>query len=85
MPPVHPLLAPIQALHRRIRRDVVRACEEALREAPEPRRVRADVFLRGTSWDRTWAKTAALLDAALNQQPSRQADTAPSAELGMSA
>ena len=65
--------------------DFVRACEEALREAPEPRRVRADVFLRGTSWDRTWAKTAALLDAALNEQPSRQADTAPSAELGMSA
>ena len=29
MPPVHPLLAPIQALHRRIRADVVRACEEA--------------------------------------------------------
>jgi UDP-galactopyranose mutase len=65
--------------------DFVRACEDALREPPEPRRVRADVFLRGTSWDRTWAKTAALLDAALNQQPSRQADTAPSAELGLSA
>jgi hypothetical protein len=29
MPPFHPLLAPIQALHRRVRRDVVRACEEA--------------------------------------------------------
>ena len=27
--PVHPLLAPVQALHRRIRRDVVRACEQA--------------------------------------------------------
>jgi fructose-1,6-bisphosphatase/inositol monophosphatase family enzyme len=27
--PVHPLLAPIQALHRRIRRDVVDACERA--------------------------------------------------------
>jgi hypothetical protein len=26
---VHPLLEPIQALHRRIRRDVVRACEQA--------------------------------------------------------
>ena len=31
--------------------------------SPEPRRVRADVFLRGMSWDRTWAKTAALVDA----------------------
>lgn len=29
MTAVHPLLAPVQALHRRIRRDVVRACEEA--------------------------------------------------------
>lgn len=29
MSPVHPLLAPIQALHRRIRANVVRACEEA--------------------------------------------------------
>lgn len=28
MSPMHPLLAPIQALHRRIRADVVRACEE---------------------------------------------------------
>ena len=27
--PVHPLLAAVQALHRRIRRDVVRACEDA--------------------------------------------------------
>ena len=29
MPPMHPLLAPIQALHRRIRADVVRTCEDA--------------------------------------------------------
>jgi UDP-galactopyranose mutase len=65
--------------------DFVRACEDALREPPEPRRVRADVFLRGTSWDRTWAKTAALLDAAMHEQPSRPADAAPSAELGLSA
>ena len=65
--------------------DFVRACEDALREPPEPRRVRADVFLRGTSWDRTWAKTAALLDAAINEQPSRQTDTAPQAGLGLSA
>ena len=42
----------------------VEACANALREVPEPRRVRADVFLRGMSWDRTWAKTAALVDAA---------------------
>ena len=65
--------------------DFIRACEGALKEPPEPRRVRADVFLRGTSWDRTWAKTAALLDAAMHQQPSRPADTASPAELGLSA
>ena len=29
MNPTHPLLAPVQALHRRIRRDVVDACERA--------------------------------------------------------
>lgn len=45
--------------------DFVRACEMAMTEPPEPRRVRADVFLRGTSWDRTWSKTAALLGAVL--------------------
>lgn len=45
--------------------DFVRACQQALGEPPEPRRVRADVFLRGTSWDRTWAKTAALLASVL--------------------
>lgn len=48
--------------------DFVRACEQALSEPPEPRRVRADVFLRGTSWDRTWAKTAALLASVLEPQ-----------------
>ncbi|MBY0497977.1 MAG: glycosyltransferase family 1 protein [Cyanobacteria bacterium] len=73
--------------------DFVRACEAALSEPPEPRRVRADVFLRGTSWDRTWAKTAALLDAAMADQPSpqpdatpsTQTDVTPSAGLGLSA
>ena len=45
--------------------DFVRACEAALAEPPEARRMRADVFLRGTSWDRTWAKTASLVHAAL--------------------
>jgi UDP-galactopyranose mutase len=73
--------------------DFVRACEAALSEPPEPRRVRADVFLRGTSWDRTWAKTAALLDAVVHQQPaaksdgkpSVQPDAASSAGLGLSA
>ena len=71
--------------------DFVRACEAALSEPPEPRRVRADVFLRGTSWDRTWAKTAALLDAVVHEQPAAksdkpavQPDAASSAGLGLS-
>ena len=46
--------------------DFVRACEEALGEAAEPRRSRADAFLRDMSWDRTWRRTAMLLNAALD-------------------
>ena len=34
----HPLLAPVQALHRRIRRDVVDACEQAAVERAVGRR-----------------------------------------------
>ncbi|HYE88079.1 MAG TPA: glycosyltransferase [Vicinamibacterales bacterium] len=43
--------------------DFVRACEGALTEEPATRRARADAFLRTTSWDRTWSKTALLLQA----------------------
>ena len=64
--------------------DFVDACANALREVPEPRRVRADVFLRGTSWNRTWAKTAALLDAVTRQpsSPAVGATAASSPRLG---
>jgi len=65
--------------------DFVRACEAALSEPPEPRRVRADVFLRGTSWDRTWAKTAALLDAVVTKPDAPRANAAPSADFGLGA
>jgi glycosyltransferase involved in cell wall biosynthesis len=65
--------------------DFVRACEAALKEPPEPRRVRADVFLRGTSWDRTWAKTSALIDAVLAERPAAQSEITPSAGLGLTA
>ena len=44
--------------------EMVRACNAALREPAEFRRTRADAFLSGMSWDRTWSRTAALLDAA---------------------
>jgi UDP-galactopyranose mutase len=43
--------------------DMVRACNAALREPGEFRRLRADAFLSGMSWDRTWSRTASLLDA----------------------
>ena len=53
--------------------DMVRACNAALREPAEFRRTRADAFLAGTSWDKTWSRTASLLDAAtaavIPQQP----------------
>jgi glycosyltransferase involved in cell wall biosynthesis len=63
--------------------DFVHACANALREVPEPRRIRADVFLRGISWDRTWAKTAALLDAVTSDRiaPQPQAAASPGCEI----
>jgi glycosyltransferase involved in cell wall biosynthesis len=44
--------------------DFVTACAAALAEDAATRRARADVYLRNTSWDRTWSKTALLLKAA---------------------
>jgi UDP-galactopyranose mutase len=43
--------------------DFVKACEGALAEDPTARRAKADAYLRNTSWDRTWSKTAMLLKA----------------------
>jgi UDP-galactopyranose mutase len=65
--------------------DFVAACSAAMQEPPEPRRVRADVFLRGTSWDRTWAKAAALIDAALEDRVEEQTISHPSAGLSLGA
>jgi UDP-galactopyranose mutase len=47
--------------------DFVAACGAALTEAPGPRRVKADAFLRNMSWDRTWGKTAILLKAVFDR------------------
>jgi UDP-galactopyranose mutase len=58
--------------------DFVIACADALAESPEARRMRADVFLRGMSWDRTWAKTASLLHAALETSTQKQPTAASS-------
>jgi len=44
--------------------EFVRACELSLADATPARRAKADSFLRGTSWDRTWSKTALLLKQA---------------------
>jgi UDP-galactopyranose mutase len=46
----------------------VEACERALAEPPETRRARADSFLQRMSWDRTWQKSARLLNAALDDR-----------------
>ena len=61
--------------------DFVAACAEALAEAPEPRQRRADFFLRGLSWDHSWAHTAALIASALNKQPAAP----PSADIPLRA
>lgn len=69
--------------------EFVRACECALSEPSAPRRSKADAYLRGTSWDRTWSKTAMLLKAV--NEPSIAADrkvrpsTSPAAGLSLGA
>jgi len=42
----------------------VRACTEAMSEAPMPRVAAADAFLKTMSWDRTWARMSRLMAAA---------------------
>lgn len=64
--------------------DFVRACEGALAEDPAPRRARADAYLRNTSWDRTWSKTAMLLKAVEPARDERETRTPPSPSAGMS-
>ena len=51
----------------------VDACEAALVEDAVARQREADVFLRQTSWDGTWARMRRLLDAALQEttEPAR--------------
>ncbi len=49
--------------------EFVRACEQALAEPAGPRMAVADAFLQSMSWDRTWAKTHALVAAACATPP----------------
>ena len=66
--------------------EFVRACESALTEAPEHRRSKADAYLRGTSWDRTWSKSALLLKAITAPQKEREVrKPSPSAGLELGA
>lgn len=55
--------------------EFVAACEGALREDASERLRKADVFLRQTSWDGTWARMRSLVDAALvaTTEPARVA------------
>jgi UDP-galactopyranose mutase len=65
--------------------DFVRACEGALNEAPAARRARADAYLKNTSWDRTWSKTALLLKAITTAHEDREVrNTPPSPSAGLS-
>ena len=51
--------------------DFVTACDAALTESPQPRQLKADVFVRSMSWDATWGKTALLLKAVLDRESER--------------
>jgi UDP-galactopyranose mutase len=55
--------------------EFVAACEAALDEDAAERLRKADVFLRQTSWDGTWARMRSLVDAALisTTEPARVA------------
>ena len=54
-------------------------------QPPAPRRIRANVFLRGMSWDRTWAKTASILHAVLENPVQTAQLSVPSAGLSLGA
>ena len=64
--------------------DFVRACEGAMTEDPASRRARADAYLRNTSWDRTWSKTALLLKAIGTSHEDREVRTPAGPSTGVS-
>jgi glycosyltransferase involved in cell wall biosynthesis len=49
--------------------DFVRACEATMTEDPSETRPRVDAFLAEMSWDETWSRMKALLDAAVERVP----------------
>jgi UDP-galactopyranose mutase len=64
--------------------DFVAACELALTDKTQARRARADAFLRGTSWDRTWSRTALLLKEVCSPTTDRATRTPVSPSAGLS-
>ncbi len=48
--------------------DFIAACEAAMAEDADDRVLRADRFLAGMSWDRTWASMSALVDRAARRR-----------------
>lgn len=55
---------------------MVQACDTALHERGDSRRIRADAFLRGMSWGRTWSRMARLLEGSVSAQDSAQPSAA---------
>jgi UDP-galactopyranose mutase len=65
--------------------DFVEACERALAEPPEPRRSRADTFLRRMSWNRTWQRSVRLLAAVLDVRTPRRLPRITPADVSLGA
>jgi UDP-galactopyranose mutase len=59
--------------------DFVRACTTAMSENSATRRRQADAFLRRTSWDGTWSRIRALIDAIGRPHPFNTATAAGAA------
>jgi UDP-galactopyranose mutase len=64
--------------------DFVQGCELALADTSSARRAKADSFLRGTSWDRTWSKTALLLKEVCSPSTDRATRTPVRPAAGLS-
>ena len=65
----------------------MRACEAAMRDEPVARKAKADAYLRNISWDRTWSKSALLLQTAVEREnmAEREIAAAPDSRLSLGA
>jgi UDP-galactopyranose mutase len=64
--------------------EFVHACEQALKDDARVRRTKADAYLRGTSWDRTWSKTALLLKSITERTTDHRVRTPANPTAGLS-